>query len=126
MTTEFDFSSAGSDANALVNKYVALCAGTAIATGPIPGTSALLTGTEATMVFHIARVYGYSPTLQEAANTIGGLVAASGILKTLAIEACTFIPIFGWLVKSSIAGASCKAIGNLAISYYESKRRKGE
>lgn len=125
MEQAFDFSSARNKANELVNYYTVGAAATAIATGPIPGTSALLTAGEVKMVFDIARIYHFYPTLQEAANTIGALVAASTVLKTIAIEVSTWIPFFGWGVKSAIAGGSCRKIGDLAINYYESKR-KGE
>ena len=107
-----------SSAKKLVSNYTAGCVATALATGPIPGTSVLLTALEAKMVYDIAQIFGFSPSLQEAGVTAGSLVAISGGLKHLAIEASTFIPIVGWLVKPSIAGTACKAFGGIAIQHF--------
>lgn len=108
-----------SKAQDIVNKYSVGSGATALATGPIPGTSVMLTGIEATMVYHIARVFDFHPTLEEAGISVASLVAASGALKHLAVETSTAIPVIGWwFIKPGIAVATCQAVGKLAIEHY--------
>jgi hypothetical protein len=40
-------------------------------TGPIHGTSVILSGLEVSMVYQVAREYGFYPTIQEAGVTTG-------------------------------------------------------
>ncbi len=119
--TATNFSDGRNRAQEIIDSYAAGCAGTAVLAGPIPGTSALLTGIEAKMCYDIARAYGFHPTLQEASATIGGLVAASGILKIAAIEIATWVPFLGWAVKGGIAYKFCNEVGKLAMNHYEQK-----
>jgi uncharacterized protein (DUF697 family) len=108
-------------ATVIVNRYVVTCAGTAAATGPIPGTSVMLTGVEATMAFHIARIYNFYPTLAEAGTVVTSLLGAGLSLKILA-EAATAIPIIGWwIAKPALAASTCKAVGQIVIGHYEQK-----
>jgi uncharacterized protein (DUF697 family) len=109
-------------AKSTVNKYVALAGGTAIATGPIPGSSVALTGIEAKMVYDVARIYGFHLSMEEAGLIVSGLLSASLALKAVATEASTFVPVLGWWVaKPSIAVAVCKTVGEAAIRYFEDK-----
>ena len=105
----------------LINSYAAGSAGTAVLTGPIPGTSAFLTGIEAKMCYDIARIYGFHPSLEEAGATISGLIASSGLLKTFAVEASTWLPVIGWAIKGGIAYGACHGVGKLAMNHYENK-----
>lgn len=112
-------------ATKIVNGYALTCAGTAFATGPLPGTSVLLTGVEAKMTYDVAQIYGFKLTIQEAGTTIAALVAASSGLKHIAVEASTAIPVIGWfVVKPTIAAATAKAVGQLAIGHFEDKYLK--
>jgi uncharacterized protein (DUF697 family) len=109
----------------IVNKYALGCAGTAAVTGPIPGTTIALTGVEAAMTFHIARVYDFQPTITEAGTTVTALLLASPAIKSIAIEAATFLPVIGWwLIKPGIAAATCKGAGQLVIGHYEQKYKE--
>ena len=111
-------------ASSIVTKYAVGCAGTAAATGPIPGTSFMLTGVEATMAYHIARVYGFQPTITEAGAVVTGLLTASAGLKVLA-ELATAIPVIGWwIAKPAIAASTCKTVGQLIIGHYEQKYKE--
>jgi len=121
--TELSFSDERNRALEIIDSYAAGCAGTAVLMGPIPGTSAFLTGIEAKMCYDIARAYGFYPSLEEAGATIGGLVAASGVLKIVAVEVATWIPIIGWAVKGGIAYKFCNEVGKLAMNHYEQKMR---
>lgn len=113
------------EAQTRVNWYATGCAGTAFATGPTPGTSALLTGIEAKMCYDVARIYGFYPNLQEAGITAAGLVAASGVLKTIAVESSTALPFIGWwIIKPGVAVVACKAVGRVIIEHYENKYRE--
>jgi uncharacterized protein (DUF697 family) len=108
-------------ATTIVNRYAMTCAGTAAVTGPIPGTSIMLTGVEATMAFHIARVYDFYPTITEAGTVVTGLLGAGVPLKILA-ELATAIPIIGWwIAKPALAASTCKAVGQIVIGHYEQK-----
>lgn len=116
-----DVAAARSKARAIIRKYIALASGTAVATGPVPGTSIALAGLEAKMIFDIGRVYGHNLTLEECASIAVGMVATSGVLKGAAVELSTFVPGIGWVVKGGIAAGAAKAIGELAIKYFEGK-----
>jgi serine/threonine protein kinase/uncharacterized protein (DUF697 family) len=109
------------EAKKIINRYAAMAAGAAVATGPIPGTSLMLSGLEAKMVADIAKAYGHSLTLQEAGSVLGGLIAAGTAVKTVAVEASSFVPGVGWVIKGGIAAAGAKAVGELAIRYFEGR-----
>lgn len=116
-----DVAAARPKAQRIIRKYMALAGGTAVATGPVPGTSIALAGLEAKMIFDIARAYGHDLTLEECASIGAGIVAASGVLKGAAVELSTFVPGVGWVIKGGIAAGAAKAIGELAIKYFEGK-----
>jgi serine/threonine protein kinase len=108
-------------AKKVIRNYAAMAAGTAVATGPIPGTSLVLSGLETKMIADIAKAYGTSMTLQEAGSVLGTLIAVGTGLKAITVEAATFVPGAGWILKGGIAAASAKAIGELAIRYFEGR-----
>jgi len=106
-------------ANQIVNNYSTGCAGTALSTGPLPGTSVALAGIEAKMCYEIARAYQQYPTMKECSTIIAGLAVASVGLKSIAIEAASFFPVIGWVAKSGIAYAGCQIVGMAIIDHYE-------
>lgn len=103
-----------------VNGYAVTGAGIVIA-AVIPGsTSAALMALEATMCFHIGKIYrgsNYKWTEATAAAGAVGLAAVAG--KLIALEALTFVPFAGWAAKAPIAGGIIKVLGEAIISYYE-------
>ncbi|HBK22439.1 MAG TPA: GTP-binding protein HSR1 [Planktothrix sp. UBA10369] len=105
-----------------VNNYA--ITGTAIVVAAIvPGTNAVaLIAIEATMCFHIGRIYrGDDFSMKEA----GGIAASVGLAavagQIIALEALTLIPWAGWAAKGAIAGGIIKTLGEAIISYYENK-----
>jgi len=105
-----------------VNNYA--ITGTAIVVAAIvPGTTSVaLMAIEATMCFHIGRIYrGVDFSKKEAAGIAAsvGLAAVAG--QIVALEALTFIPWAGWAAKGAIAGGIIKTLGEAIISYYENK-----
>lgn len=96
--------------------------GAAFAALPIPGaTSAGLAAAEAHMIYWIAKIYGEDLSVKEIGLVLSTLGLASMGLKVVALEACNFIPIAGWLVKSAIAGGTIQGVGRLIIRHYEQK-----
>jgi uncharacterized protein (DUF697 family) len=73
------------------------------------------------MIAEIAKAYGHKMSLEEAGSILGGLIAMGTGLKAVTVEAATFMPGAGWLVKGGVAAASAKAIGELAIRYFEGR-----
>lgn len=109
-----------SQAQSWVNGYAVTGAGIVIA-AVVPGaTSAVLMTLEATMCFHIGKIYrGSDYKWKEATAAAGavGLAAVAG--KLIALEALTLIPFAGWAAKAPIAGGIIKVLGEAIIDYYE-------
>lgn len=105
-----------------VNNYAITGTGIVVA-AIVPGsTSVALMAIEATMCFHIGRIYrGEDFSMKEAGAIAGsvGLAAVAG--QIVALEALTLIPWAGWAAKGAIAGGIIKGLGEAIISYYESK-----
>ena len=105
-----------------VNGYALTGTGIVVA-AIVPGsTSIALMTIEATMCFHIGRIYrGDDFSMKEAGSIAAsvGLAAVTG--QILALEALTLIPWAGWAAKAGIAGGIIKGLGETIISYYENK-----
>lgn len=105
-----------------VNNYAITGTGIVVA-AIVPGaTSVALMAIEATMCFHIGRIYrGDDFSMKEA----GGIAASVGLAavagQIVALEALTLIPWAGWAAKGVIAGGIIKTLGEAIISYYENK-----
>lgn len=102
--------------------HVFAAGGGAFSAIPIPmSTTAGLVAVETQMIFWIGRIYGEKLDTTEMAVVAGGLGIGGLVLKSLAAEACTFIPVAGWIVKSAIAVGTIEAIGAAIIRHYEQK-----
>jgi uncharacterized protein (DUF697 family) len=105
-----------------VNGYAITGTGIVVA-AIVPGaTSLALMAIEATMCFHIGRIYrGDDFSMREAGGiaTSVGLAAVAG--QIIALEALTLIPWAGWAAKAATAGGIIKTLGEAIISFYESK-----
>ncbi len=73
------------------------------------------------MIYWIGKIYGEELSIKEIGLVAGGMGLASLGLKAVAMEACNFIPIAGWIVKSAIAGGAIESVGNLIIRHFEQK-----
>ncbi|GET39979.1 hypothetical protein [Microseira wollei] len=105
-----------------VNNYAITGTGIVVA-AIVPGsTSVALMAIEATMCFHIGRIYRGDDFSMKEAGAIAasvGLAAVAG--QIVALEALTLVPWAGWAAKGAIAGGIIKALGEAIISYYENK-----
>lgn len=89
---------------------------------PVPmATSAGLLAAETYMIYWIGKVYGEELSGQEILMLASTLDLAGIGLKTLALEACNFLPAARWLFKGTIAAMTIEAIGRLAIRHFERK-----
>ncbi|MBI2389087.1 MAG: hypothetical protein HYV09_05670 [Deltaproteobacteria bacterium] len=87
---------------------------------PVPGsTTAGLVALETTMVHAIARIYGQSMDVKDAAALVTGLEVAGTALKTVARELVGYVPGVGWVVRGAMAAAAIEAIGNAVIGMFE-------
>jgi uncharacterized protein (DUF697 family) len=96
--------------------------GLTLAILPLPvATSAALAAAEAHMIYWIAKIYGEELSVKDIGMVASGLGIAGMGLKLIALEACNFIPVAGWLVKGAIAGGAVQTIGRAIVTHYEQK-----
>jgi small GTP-binding protein len=82
----------------------------------------LLLASQVRLTLRIAAIYGESMgpgRAKELISTIGGGV----VLRYATEEAVKFLPGPGWIISGSIAGAGTWAMGQVAVAYFESKKR---
>lgn len=107
-------------ARAWVHAYAAGGAALSFVPIPVPGsTTAGLVALETTMVHAIARIYGQSMDVKDAAALVTGLEVAGTALKTVARELVGYVPGIGWVVRGAMAAAAIEAIGNTVIGMFE-------
>lgn len=89
---------------------------------PIPGctTGALISG-ETYMAYMVSKIYRDPLGPLDAVGLLASLGTLSEGLKVVALQACDYIPIAGWLVKSTIAASAIEAMGHLVIAHFEGK-----
>ena len=94
-----------------------------IAAEPIPGLDIpLLLASQVRLVLRIAAIYGESLSVRHARellSTIAGGVA----LRYAAAELGKFIPGPGWVIAAIVTGLGTVAMGEVAVSYFESGKR---
>jgi len=96
----------------------------ALVTGPIPGSSLLLTGLETVMAFHIARRYGFHLDFGEISSVATAIFAASALLKLAVSTLLEFVPVLGWFIaKPAIAFLFVVMLGTVADRYFRDKRQ---
>jgi small GTP-binding protein len=82
----------------------------------------LLLASQVRLTLRIAAIYGESMGVgraKELISTIGGGV----LLRFATQEALKFLPGPGWIISGSIAGAGTWAMGQVAVAYFESRKR---
>jgi small GTP-binding protein len=82
----------------------------------------LLLASQVRLTLRIATIYGESMGLGRASElltTIGGGV----LLRYATQEALKFLPGPGWIISGSIAAAGTWAMGQVAVAYFESRKR---
>ena len=112
------------EATQTIRKMAALAGGVALVLSPIPGVSQIpLTSIEAKMVLSVASIYGYKLDERQLVAVVGGLLAGGTAVKIVVMETATFVPVIGTIVKTAVGGGAALAFGQLAIEYFEKRRR---
>lgn len=106
-----------------VHGFAAVGAGVAAVPNPwLPGATAgaLVTG-ETYMAYMVSKIYREPLGPLDAVGLLASLGTLSEGLKVVALQACDYIPIAGWLVKGTIAASAIEAMGHLVIAHFEDK-----
>lgn len=86
---------------------------------PIPGADMpLMTANQIKMLLQVAAAYG-QPLNVERVKELAAVVAGGYLLRALARQALTFVPVLGWAVKGGIGYTGTMAMGKAAIRYFE-------
>jgi small GTP-binding protein len=94
-----------------------------IATVPIPFLDIpILLASQVRMVLRIAAVYGESLSVRHARELLTTM-AGGVLLRYLASELGTFVPVLGWLASGIVTGLGTWAMGQVAVAYFEAGRR---
>lgn len=119
-----DLAQCRQQATQTIRKMAALAGGVALVLSPIPGVSQIpLTSIEAKMVLNVATIYGYKLDERQLVAIVGGLLAGGTAAKIVVMETATFIPVIGTIVKTAVGGGAALGFGQLAIEYFEKRRR---
>jgi uncharacterized protein (DUF697 family) len=105
----------------LVLIYTLIAGVIAALTAPIPFTSLLLTALEIYMIVHFSKVHDYKLGLKEVGYTAVGLWGVSTVLKDVALEVLTFVPVIGWGAEVVVAVLFVFFLGNLANLYFNKR-----
>lgn len=112
------------EAEGCVKRWAATAGGVGTVLGFIPGISQIpLTGIEAKMVMDVARAYGYRLEERQLMTVVVGLLAGGTAAKIAVSEMLTFVPGVGWLLKGGVAITAAYGFGQIAIQYFEKRRR---
>lgn len=90
----------------------------AVAVGWVPGSMFLLACGDMAICQEVAECFGVKHYEPEA---LCAAIGASVTGKIVAGEALSFLPGFGWAIKSAVAGGITKAVGEAIIQYFKSQ-----
>jgi uncharacterized protein (DUF697 family) len=86
---------------------------------PIPGADMpLMTANQIKMLLQIAAAYG-QPINVDRVKELAAVVAGGYLLRALARQALTVVPVLGWAVKGGIGYSGTVAMGKAAVQYFE-------
>lgn len=86
---------------------------------PIPGADMpLMTANQIKMLLQIAAAYG-QPLNVERVKELAAVVAGGYLLRALARQTLTLVPVLGWAIKGGIGYTGTVAMGRAAIRYFE-------
>jgi uncharacterized protein (DUF697 family) len=88
-------------------------------TAPVPFTSVLLTALEIYMIVHLAKVHDYKLGLREIGYTAVAIWGVSTLLKDVALELLTFVPVIGWGAEVVVAVLFVFFLANLVDMYFK-------
>ena len=85
----------------------------------IPGADMpIMTANQAKMILQIAAAYG-QPIGVDRAKELAAVVGGAFVLRTVARQVLTAVPVLGWAIKGGIGYAGTLAMGKAAIEYFE-------
>lgn len=91
-----------------------------VGTEPVPGLDVpLLLATQARMVLRLAAIYGQPMTARHARELMS-TIASGLLLRQVARQAAKLLPGPGWLASGAVAGVGTWAMGQVALTYFES------
>ena len=102
----------------LILIYTLIAGILALVTAPIPGTSLLLTALEVFMIVHLARENDFKLGLKEIGYSAAALWGISTLLKDIALEILTFVPIIGWAAEVVVAVVFVFFLGQLVNLHF--------
>jgi uncharacterized protein (DUF697 family) len=86
----------------------------------LPGADMpLMTANQAKLLLQIAAAYGQPIGAGSRLGELAAVVGGGYALRTVARQALTFVPGFGWLVKGGIGFSGTVAMGKAAQAYFE-------
>lgn len=90
----------------------------AVGIGWIPGSMFALAAADAKIVNDVAKAFGViNYSIEEITVAIGASVTG----KVVAGELLSFLPGLGWIVKSAVAGAVTRGVGEIIIRYFKER-----
>lgn len=108
----------------VVQEKAVMAGGVALVLSPIPGISQVpLTSIEAKMVYDVALIYGYKLEERQLVAVVTSLLAGGTVAKIAVMEAATFFPVVGSIVKTAVGGGAALGFGKVAIDFFEKRRR---
>lgn len=122
---QLDLRSCRKEARKRTHIYAGIGTGFALLVSPLPGVSQIpLSAAETHLFTQIGRIYGYSLSREQVVTVIGSVIAGGTLLKVGVMEAATFVPGAGWVLKAGVAGTAIEGLGEVAIRYFEGRRRR--
>ena len=109
----------------LVLIYTLIAGVVSAITAPIPGTSLLLTALEVYMIVHLSKSHETKIGFKEIGYSAMALYGLSTVLKDVALEILTFVPLIGWGAEVIVAMLFVFFLGMLANLYFSKPSRKG-
>lgn len=86
---------------------------------PIPGADMpIMTANQIKMLLQIAAAYG-QPLNAERVKELAAIVAGGYLLRGLAREALSVVPVLGWAIKGGIAYSGTVVMGKTAVKYFD-------
>ncbi len=111
----------------LIFVYAIIAGAIAIITGPVPGTSVVLTLLELGMSYHIAKRNGISLQLSEIGVVSGIIYALVEVVKLTISTLLELFPFVGWyLLKPLVAFVFVLGLGIVLNLYFRDLRRSRE
>lgn len=93
---------------------------------PIAGADMpIMTANQAKMMLQIAAAYG-EPLGMERIKELLAVVGGGYLLRTVARQALTVVPVLGWAVKGGIGYTGTLAMGKAAVQYFEDGNDLGQ